>query len=86
MTPLCPNRADLWQDERRPAIENIVERGQTRPADWPKTFPSQKFEDKQIATARADWTWIKLATVEDLTPTEHNTTCVCLPPVVPESS
>ena len=66
----------LRQDERRPAIENITERGQLRPADWPKAFPAHKFEDKDIATSRDSWTWIKLATVGDLSPTEHNTTSV----------
>lgn len=70
--------ADLFeQDERRPpAIENIVERGQIRPADWPKTFPSQKFEEKDLPSPRADWKWIQLATVNDLAPTDLNTTFV----------
>lgn len=61
-------------DERRPAIEDIVERGQTRPADWPKNFPATKFEAKDLATPRSSWKWIPLATVDDLTPTEENTT------------
>lgn len=62
------------QDERRPAIEPITERGQQRPADWPKAFPPVKFELKDIVTPREEWKWIPLASVDDLQPSENNTT------------
>jgi nitrite reductase (NAD(P)H) len=62
------------QDERRLAIEPITERGQQRPADWPKAFPPVKFELKDIVTPREEWKWIPLASVDDLQPSENNTT------------
>lgn len=62
------------QDERRLAIEPITERGQQRPADWPKAFPPVKFELKDIVTPREEWKWIPLASVDDLQPSESNTT------------
>ncbi|KAL8278182.1 hypothetical protein RQP46_009355 [Phenoliferia psychrophenolica] len=61
-------------DERTPAIELIEERGQTRSADWPKAFPAQKFHAEDLKTPRSQWTWVPMATVEDLRPTEENTT------------
>lgn len=69
------------QDERRPAIELIEERGQTRAADWPKSFPAQKFHAEDLPTPKSEWKWIALASVSDLHPTEENTTCV--PPSLP---
>jgi nitrite reductase (NAD(P)H) len=76
---LCLTRltADLVvsQDERRlPLIENIEERGQSRPADWPKTFPSQKFEEKDITTPREEWTWVKVCSTADMRLTDEGTT------------
>lgn len=62
------------QDERRPAIEEISERGQKRAADWPRDFPGQKFDLASIATPREQWSWVPLATVADLQPTDDNTT------------
>ncbi|GAA5967842.1 hypothetical protein JCM11641_005783 [Rhodosporidiobolus odoratus] len=61
-------------EERRLGSELIVERGQQRPADWPKNFPGQRFSDSQIATPRSEWRYVKLATVDDLSPTDENTT------------
>ncbi|KAK4702458.1 nitrite reductase (NAD(P)H), partial [Phenoliferia sp. Uapishka_3] len=62
--------------DRAPAIELIEERGQTRAADWPKDFPAQKFHAEDLKTPRSQWEWVPMATVEDLRPTEENTTCV----------
>ncbi|GAA5924803.1 hypothetical protein JCM10213_000447 [Rhodosporidiobolus nylandii] len=61
-------------DERRLNSEKIVERGQERPADWPVNYPGQRFTASQIATPRSEWQFVKLATVDDLSPTEENTT------------
>lgn len=67
--------ADLWgQDERRPAIETISERGQDRAADWPKNFPGEKFDAVNLRTPKSEWKWVPLATVSDLQPNEKNTT------------
>jgi nitrite reductase (NAD(P)H) len=67
--------ADSWhQDERRPAIETISERGQTRAADWPKNFPGEKFDAANLRTPKSEWKWIPLAIVSDLQPNEKNTT------------
>ncbi|GAA5857736.1 hypothetical protein JCM1840_000889 [Sporobolomyces johnsonii] len=61
-------------DERRLTSDIITERGQQRPADWPKNFPAQHFKDEDIRTPRSQWKYVKLAEVDDLSPTEENTT------------
>ncbi|KAH7909470.1 hypothetical protein BJ138DRAFT_1066987 [Hygrophoropsis aurantiaca] len=61
-------------DERRPQIEVIKERGQQRPADWPKQFPPAKLHPSAIGTPKSEWKWHKLATVHDLTPSDVATT------------
>ncbi|GAA5999895.1 hypothetical protein JCM10207_005960 [Rhodosporidiobolus poonsookiae] len=60
--------------ERRLNSELITERGQKRPADWPKEYPKQKFDHSQVQTPRSQWQYVKLAEVDDLSPTEENTT------------
>lgn len=52
----------------------IEERGQQRAADWPKDFPGQKFDAKDLRTPKSDWKWVALATTADLAATEANTT------------
>jgi len=64
------------QDERRPQMEVIAERGQERPADWPKRLPPVKFGESDIVTAKSEWEWRKLATVYDLMPTDDAITWV----------
>jgi len=54
----------------------IEERGQMRAADWPKDFPGQKFDAKDLRTPKSDWKWTPLATKADLAPTDMNTTYV----------
>ncbi|KAG9119852.1 hypothetical protein FRC07_004917 [Ceratobasidium sp. 392] len=61
-------------DERQPQIEPIIERGQQRPADWPKAFPAIKFNESDIATPKEQWQWIPLAKTSDLRPTNEGTT------------
>jgi len=68
------------KDERRGAIEMIEERGQMRAADWPKDFPGQKFDAKDLRTPKSEWKWTPLATKADLAPTDTNTTYVHLSP------
>ncbi|KAG1736104.1 uncharacterized protein EDB91DRAFT_1142842 [Suillus paluster] len=58
-------------DERRPQTEIIKERGQERPANWPKQLPPAK---PVIVTPKSEWGWRKLATVHDLMPTDDATT------------
>jgi nitrite reductase (NAD(P)H) len=52
----------------------IEERGQMRAADWPKDFPGQKFDAKDLRTPKSEWKWTALATKADLSPTDVNTT------------
>ena len=61
-------------DETVQTVDNIVERGQLRPADWPKAFPPSKMEVSQITTPRSQWKWRKMAKVEDLVPSDAGTT------------
>lgn len=61
-------------DERRPAVEIIEERGQKRAADWPKSFPGEKFTIDMLPTPKSEWKWIPLATLSDLAPNNDNTT------------
>lgn len=61
-------------DERRPQTEVIQERGQERPADWPKQLPPAKLSESTIVTPKSEWEWRKLATVPDLMPTNDATT------------
>ncbi|KDQ57287.1 hypothetical protein JAAARDRAFT_194442 [Jaapia argillacea MUCL 33604] len=63
-------------DERRPQIEQIKERGQERPADWPKQFPAAKIRLSTIHTPKSQWKWRRLATVQDLMPSQAGTTSV----------
>ncbi|CAE6437499.1 unnamed protein product [Rhizoctonia solani] len=61
-------------DERQPQIEPIIERGQTRPADWPKSFPPIKFNESDVGSPKAQWTWQQLAKTSDMRPTSAGTT------------
>ncbi|EMD41313.1 hypothetical protein CERSUDRAFT_146196 [Gelatoporia subvermispora B] len=61
-------------DERRAPVEQIIERGQKRPANWPKEFPSAHIRDGDIKTPKSQWKWRKLAKIHDLMPTDAGTT------------
>ncbi|OCF30509.1 nitrite reductase [NAD(P)H], large subunit [Kwoniella heveanensis BCC8398] len=65
-------------DETRPAVEIIEERGQKRAADWPREFPSAKFDASSLATPKEQWSWVSMCSVSDLMPTESNTTSVAV--------
>ncbi|KAI6043894.1 hypothetical protein EDC04DRAFT_2599764 [Pisolithus marmoratus] len=58
------------QDERQQQAEVIKEREQQRPADWPKQLPPAKFHASAIETPKSEWKWRKLATVQDLEPSD----------------
>ncbi|GAA6022628.1 hypothetical protein JCM8202_005024 [Rhodotorula sphaerocarpa] len=60
--------------ERRLNSELITERGQQRPADWPKAFPGLRFRAEDLATPRSEWQYVRLASVSDLSSTNENTT------------
>jgi hypothetical protein len=65
-------------DERRQQAEIITERGQQRPADWPKAYPGVKLTEDQFSTAKAEWKWTKVATRGDMGLTEAGTTSVAV--------
>ncbi|EGN92390.1 hypothetical protein SERLA73DRAFT_172962 [Serpula lacrymans var. lacrymans S7.3] len=65
-------------DERRPLVEEITERGQPRPADWPKQFPPAKIHSSAIRVPKAEWRWRRLASVNDLMPSNAGTTSVAV--------
>ncbi|KAI0329154.1 nitrite reductase [Cubamyces sp. BRFM 1775] len=62
------------RDERVPQAEKIVERGQSRPADWAKDASPLVFGATDVGSPKDLWTWRKVATVHDLTPTDGGTT------------
>ncbi|OCH89826.1 nitrite reductase [Obba rivulosa] len=61
-------------DERRAPVEQIVERGQSRPANWPKEFPSARIRESDVPTPKSQWKWRKLAKVQDLMPIDAGAT------------
>ncbi|KZT30290.1 nitrite reductase [Neolentinus lepideus HHB14362 ss-1] len=61
-------------DESSPQMEMIQERNQTRPANWPKTFPPAKLHVSNIRTPKSEWKWREVAATEDLMPTRAGTT------------
>jgi len=65
-------------EERRPQTEIITERGQQRPADWAKAYPGVKLTADQIVTPKSEWKWIKVASKDDMMPTEAGTTSVAV--------
>lgn len=65
----------FWmQEERVATVEPIVERGQPRPADWVKASQAVHLRQSDIPSPRETWNWLKLASVQDLTPTDTGTT------------
>lgn len=56
----------------------ITERGQQRPADWAKEYPGVKLTTDQLKTPQSEWQWIKVATKNDMMPTEVGTTSVAV--------
>lgn len=63
-----------FQEERRSQMEQVVERGQARPANWQKETQPVLLSQSDIKEAKENWKWRKLATVGDLQPTNVGTT------------
>ncbi|KAG6901833.1 hypothetical protein C0995_007404 [Termitomyces sp. Mi166 len=61
-------------DEKLPQSEVITERGQHRPADWPKAYPPVKFSHENVVTAKSEWKWVTVAKTADLLPNDAGTT------------
>jgi nitrite reductase (NAD(P)H) len=64
--------------EQRAQSEIITERGQDRPADWPKSYPPVQLTLDQFKTAKKDWTWATVANKSDLLPTDAGATSVAI--------
>ena len=61
-------------DERVEPVEKVSERGQRRPAYWPKSAPATHLGYDSLSTPKEQWKWRQLAKVQDLTPTDAGTT------------
>lgn len=55
-------------------MEKITQRGQARPADWPKAVSPLVQCDSDISTPKSEWKWRKLAKLQDLIPNAGGTT------------
>jgi nitrite reductase (NAD(P)H) len=64
--------------EQRPQAEIITERGQHRPADWPKSYPPLQFTLDQFKTGKENWTWITVAKKSDMVSTNTGATSVAV--------
>jgi nitrite reductase (NAD(P)H) len=64
--------------ERREQSELIEERGQKRPADWPRASVPLKFTSDQLSTPKSQWSWVAVAKVEDMVLTSKGTTSVAV--------
>jgi len=78
-----PDRQKMFRqfvntNERTPGSEIIKERGQSRPADWPKEFPGVKFTKRDVRTSKDAWEWRALAKVADLSPADTYTTSAAI--------
>ncbi|KAJ7594501.1 NADPH nitrite reductase [Mycena floridula] len=58
--------------------ENIEERGQKRPADWPTAYPAEKFTQDRLLTPKDDWKWIEMTSTRDMLATDAGTTSVAV--------
>ena len=64
--------------ERRPQAELVPERGQYRPADWPKASAPLKLTPDQLTTPKSQWTWVTVAKKHDMALSEQGTTSVAV--------
>ncbi|KAF8587207.1 nitrite reductase [Ramaria rubella] len=65
-------------DETARGTELIMERGQKRPADWPKDFAPVRMNISQFRTPRSQWSWRRVAGVGDLSAIDAGTTSVAV--------
>ncbi|KAG6851695.1 hypothetical protein H0H87_012771, partial [Tephrocybe sp. NHM501043] len=61
-------------EEKVPSSEVITERGQSRPADWPKAYPPAKISYESLVTPKSEWTWVTVARKADMQPNDAGTT------------
>ncbi|KIJ36943.1 hypothetical protein M422DRAFT_61081 [Sphaerobolus stellatus SS14] len=59
-------------------MERVVERGQRRPADWAKDFGPTRIEIEQIKSPKSEWKWRRMASVEDMLPSDLATSSVAV--------
>lgn len=64
--------------ERRQQSELIEERGQKRPADWPRASAPLRFTPDQLATPKSRWTWVTMAKKADMVLSDQGTTSVAV--------
>jgi nitrite reductase (NAD(P)H) len=64
--------------ERQPQSELIEERGQKRPADWPRLSAPLKFSLDQLITPKSQWTWVTVASKGDMILSEEGTTSIAV--------
>ncbi|KAF9480635.1 nitrite reductase [Pholiota conissans] len=64
--------------ERQSQAELIEERGQLRPADWPKSAPPLKLTPELLQTAKKEWKWTTVAKKDDMVLSENGTTSVAV--------
>jgi nitrite reductase (NAD(P)H) len=64
--------------EQRPQAEIITQRGQHRPADWPKSYPPTQLTLDQFKTGKEAWTWVTVAKKSDVILTDAGVTSVAV--------
>lgn len=64
--------------EQRPQAEIIMERGQHRPADWPKSYPPIQLTADQFKNGKGTWTWITMAKKSDMISMDAGATSVAV--------
>jgi hypothetical protein len=64
--------------EQRAQSEIITERGQRRPADWPKSYPPVQLTTSHFKTGKENWTWITVAKTSDMVTTDAGTASVAV--------
>ncbi|KAF8491117.1 nitrite reductase [Gautieria morchelliformis] len=58
--------------------ELITERGQKRPANWANDFGPARINISHIQTPRSQWLWRRVASDNDLSPTDAGTTSIAV--------
>lgn len=55
-----------------------MERGQHRPADWPKSYPPIQLTADQFKNGKGTWTWITMAKKSDMISMDAGATSVAV--------
>ena len=64
--------------EQRPQAEIITERGQHRPANWPKSYPPIQLTPDQFNTGKEHWSWVTVAKKSDMLAIDTGVTSVAV--------